>query len=108
MTQGRMILSEQVFRIQEVGAVQIPVHNRSDPTLWLAMCESTFALATPKQITESVTKYNYIVARLPPDTTSLVRDVLIDPNATDPYAQTQNELINRSGESSQQKSRKHF
>ncbi|GFQ87971.1 uncharacterized protein TNCT_677621 [Trichonephila clavata] len=96
--------------MSEVNAVKIPVYNRSDPTLWFVMCESTFALATPKPITESLTKYtnthNYIVAHLPLDTASLVRDVLMHPDATDLYAQIKNELINRSGESSQQEIRK--
>ncbi|GFR23799.1 uncharacterized protein TNCT_603901 [Trichonephila clavata] len=92
--------------MSEVNAVKIPVYNRSDSALWFVMCESTFALATPKPITESLTKYNYIVAHLPPDTASLVRDVLMHPDATDPYAQIKNELINRSGESSQQEIRK--
>ncbi|GFR09107.1 uncharacterized protein TNCT_241921 [Trichonephila clavata] len=92
--------------MSEVNAVKIPVYNRSDPTLWFVMCESTFALATPKPITESLTKYNYIVAHLPPDTASLVHDDLMHPDATDPYAQIKNELINRSGESSQQEIRK--
>ncbi|GFQ89037.1 uncharacterized protein TNCT_138441 [Trichonephila clavata] len=46
------------------------------------------------------------LAHLPPATASLVRDVLMHPDATDPYAQIKNELINRSGESSQQEIRK--
>ncbi|GFR29517.1 retrovirus-related Pol polyprotein from transposon opus [Trichonephila clavata] len=74
------------------------------------MCESTFALATPKPITESLTKYiySYIVTPLPPVTVSLVCDVFMHPNATDPYAQRKNELINHSRESSQQEIRKLF
>ncbi|GBN12396.1 Transposon Ty3-I Gag-Pol polyprotein [Araneus ventricosus] len=54
--------------MSEVGAVQIPVYNRSDPALWFIMCESTFKLAVPKPITESVTKVNYVVSHLPPET----------------------------------------
>ncbi|GFQ78271.1 hypothetical protein TNCT_53201 [Trichonephila clavata] len=42
--------------MSEVNAVKIPENNRSDPTLWFVMCESIFALATPKPITESLTK----------------------------------------------------
>lgn len=91
--------------MSEVFAVQIPVYNRSDPALWFVMCESTFALATPKPITESQTKYNYVVSHLPPDTASLVRDILMKPDANDPYSQLKTELINRSGESSQQEIR---
>ncbi|GFW69406.1 transposon Ty3-G Gag-Pol polyprotein [Trichonephila clavipes] len=73
--------------MSEVSAVQIPLYNRSDPALWFIMCESTFALATPRPITESVTKYNYIVANLSPDTTSLVCDILMHPDSIDPFAQ---------------------
>ncbi|GFX53009.1 retrovirus-related Pol polyprotein from transposon opus [Trichonephila clavipes] len=89
----------------EVNAVQIPAYNKSDPALWFIMCESTFALATPKPIIESITKYNYIVSHIPPDIASLVRDILIKPDATDPYGNLKTELINRSGESSTQEIR---
>lgn len=91
--------------MSEVSAIQIPVYNRSDPTLWFIMCESTFKLATPKPITESMTKYNYIVSHLPPEIASIVRDILIKPDATDPYTHLKTELVNRSGESSQQEIR---
>ncbi|GBN00853.1 Gag-Pol polyprotein [Araneus ventricosus] len=91
--------------MSEVGAVQMPVYNRSDPALWFIMCESTFKLAVPKPITESVTKFSYVVFHLPPEVASLVRDILMDPDATDPYTHLKTELINRSGESSQQEIR---
>ncbi|GBN03961.1 hypothetical protein AVEN_1850-1 [Araneus ventricosus] len=91
--------------MSEVGAVQKPVYNRSDPALWFIMCESTFKLAVPKPITESVTKFNYVVSHLPPEVASLVRDILMNPDATDPYTHLKTELKNRSGESSQQEIR---
>ncbi|GBM41045.1 Transposon Ty3-I Gag-Pol polyprotein [Araneus ventricosus] len=91
--------------MSEVGAVQIPVYNRSDPDLWFIMCESTFKLAVPKPITESVTKFNYVVSHLPPEVASLMRDILMNTDATDPYTHLKTELINRSGESSQQEIR---
>ncbi|GBN63691.1 hypothetical protein AVEN_180259-1 [Araneus ventricosus] len=90
--------------MSEVGAVQIPVYNRSDPALWF-MCENTFKLAVPKPIAESVTKFNYVVSHLPPEVASLVRDILMNPDATDPYTHLKTELINRSSESSQQEIR---
>ncbi|GFU66298.1 transposon Ty3-G Gag-Pol polyprotein [Trichonephila clavipes] len=65
------------------------------------MCESTFALATPKPITESITKYNYIVSHIPPDIASLVRDILIKPDATDPYGNLKTELINHSAKAAE-------
>lgn len=91
--------------MSSVDAVQIPLYNRADPALWFVMCESTFALATPKAISESVTKYNYIVSHLPPDVASIIRDILMQPDATDPYGVLKKELIARSGESSQQEIR---
>ncbi|XP_054716441.1 uncharacterized protein LOC129225926 [Uloborus diversus] len=92
--------------MSEISAVQIPQYHRSDPSLWFVMCESTFELATPKPITDSKTKYNYVVAHFPPDTASLIRDVLMKPDKTDPYSHIEKELINLSGESSQQEIRK--
>ncbi|XP_023232703.1 uncharacterized protein LOC111632504 [Centruroides sculpturatus] len=79
----------------EIGAVKIPPYNFSDPALWFYMCESTFALGSPKPITENATKFNYVVAHLPPEVASTVRDIIISPDCTDP-----------SGESSQQELQK--
>ncbi|XP_067121586.1 uncharacterized protein [Centruroides vittatus] len=90
----------------EIGAVKIPPYNFSDPALWFHMCESTFALGSPKPITESATKFNYVVAHLPPEVASTVRDIIISPDRTDPYGHIKVELIKRSGESSQQELRK--
>ncbi|XP_023214603.1 uncharacterized protein LOC111617555, partial [Centruroides sculpturatus] len=92
--------------IAEIGAVKIPPYNFSDPALWFHMCESTFALGSPKLITESATKFNYVVAHLPPKVTSTVRDIIISPDHTDLYGHIKVELIKRSGESSQQELRK--
>ncbi|KAF8795394.1 hypothetical protein HNY73_003247 [Argiope bruennichi] len=38
------------------------------------MLDSTFELASPKAITESKTKYNYVLAHLPPEIATVVRD----------------------------------
>lgn len=90
----------------DVNAVKIPIYNYSDPALWFYMCESTFELGIPKAITDSKTKYNYIVANIPPEAASTVRDVITKPDATDPYQHIKTELIKRSGESSQREIRK--
>ncbi|GBN71001.1 Transposon Ty3-G Gag-Pol polyprotein [Araneus ventricosus] len=52
-----------------------------------------------------MTKFNYVVSHLPPEVASLVRDILMNPDARDPYTHLRTELINRSGESSQQEIR---
>ncbi|GFT63816.1 peptidase A2 domain-containing protein [Trichonephila clavipes] len=50
----------------EVTAVKIPPYNFCDPQLWFSTCERTFALGVPKAITDTCTKFNYIVSNLPP------------------------------------------
>ncbi|XP_023237327.1 uncharacterized protein LOC111636341 [Centruroides sculpturatus] len=90
----------------EIGAVKIPPYNFSDPALWFHMCESTFVLGSPKPITESATKFNYVVAHLPPEVASTVRDIIISPDCTDPYGHIKVELIKQSGELFQQELRK--
>lgn len=93
--------STSSLEMELVSAVKIPIFNPSDPALWFRMCESTFELATPKPITVSKTKFNYIVAHIPPETASLVRDVIVNPDPEDPYKNLREELTKRSGESSQ-------
>ncbi|GFV82120.1 transposon Tf2-9 polyprotein [Trichonephila clavipes] len=50
----------------EITAVKIPPFNFNDPQLWFSTCERTFALGVPKAITDTFTKFNYIVSNLPP------------------------------------------
>nr|XP_042913710.1 uncharacterized protein LOC122273771 [Parasteatoda tepidariorum] len=83
----------------DAAAVVIPPFIRADPALWFFMLESTFALAAPKAITEAKTKYNYVVAHLPPDTATIVRDVIMNPDITDPYMDLKSKIIERCGES---------
>lgn len=90
----------------EISAVRIPPYNFGDPHLWFAMCDRTFGLGVPKAVTDSVTKFNYIVSNLPPEAAAIVRDVIINPDTVDPYTQIKTQLIQRSGESSQQEIRK--
>ena len=89
----------------ETSAVKIPVFIPADPALWFFMCEATFDLASPKPITESKTKYNYCVSHLPPDAASLVRDIIINPDKTDPYNQLKEHIISRCGETKTQEIR---
>ncbi|XP_035210911.1 uncharacterized protein LOC118185191 [Stegodyphus dumicola] len=89
-----------------IGAVKIPVYNFADPALWFTMCEATFELGTPKAISESRTKYNYIVSHLPAEAASIVRDVIKAPNSTDPYNHIKTELIKRAEKSTHQEIKK--
>ncbi|GFT51006.1 transposon Tf2-9 polyprotein [Trichonephila clavipes] len=90
----------------EKTAVKIPPFNFNDPQLWFSTCERTFALGVPKAITDTFTKFNYIVSNLPPEAAAIVRDLIITPDETDPYGAIKAQLIQRTGESSQQEIRK--
>ncbi|GFQ97987.1 peptidase A2 domain-containing protein [Trichonephila clavata] len=90
----------------EITAVKIPPYNFSDPQLWFSTCERTFALGVPKAITDTCTNFNYIVSNLPPEAAAIVRDLIITPDETDPYGAIKAQLIQRTGESSQQEIRK--
>ncbi|GFQ92033.1 transposon Tf2-6 polyprotein [Trichonephila clavata] len=90
----------------EITAVKIPPYNFSDPELWFSTCERTFDLGVPKAIADTCTKFNYIVSNLPPEAAAIVRDLIITPDETDPYGAIKAQLIQRTGESSQQEIRK--
>ncbi|GFU08702.1 transposon Tf2-9 polyprotein [Trichonephila clavipes] len=70
------------------------------------MCDSTFQLGCPKAITDSRTEFNYIIAHLPPEAATIIRDVIMNPDPVEPYEKARTELIKRSGESSHQEIRK--
>lgn len=90
----------------ETSAVVIPPFIQVDPALWFHMLESTFALASPKPITEERTKFNYVVAHLPPNIATVVRDVIMQPNATNPYTDLKSKIIERCSESKSQEIRR--
>nr|XP_042902504.1 uncharacterized protein LOC122270176 [Parasteatoda tepidariorum] len=70
------------------------------------MVEATFQLATPKPISESKTKFNYCHAHLPPEVAAVVRDVIITPDAEDPFKKLKEEIIARCGETKSQEIRR--
>ncbi|KAF8787923.1 hypothetical protein HNY73_009472 [Argiope bruennichi] len=91
--------------MEEISAVKMPNFIPSDPSLWFTMVESTFELAIPKPITASRTKFNYCVSTLPPEIAITVRDIILSPDAADPYSQLKSEIISRCGESKSQEIR---
>ncbi|GFV12279.1 transposon Tf2-9 polyprotein [Trichonephila clavipes] len=80
----------------------MPPYNFSDPQLLFSTCERTFAHGVPKPITDTCTKFNYIISHLPAEAAAIVIDIIITPDETDPYSAIKAELIQRTGESSQQ------
>ncbi|XP_035216669.1 uncharacterized protein LOC118190085 [Stegodyphus dumicola] len=92
--------------MEETAAVKIPIYNPIDPALWFAMCEATFALAAPKPITDSKTKFNYCVAHLPPEFAALVRDIILRERTDSSYEDLKATITERCGESSTSEIRK--
>ncbi|XP_055944525.1 uncharacterized protein LOC129975488 [Argiope bruennichi] len=63
-------------------SVKIPLLWRKNITLWFIQVESNFALA---KITNDLTKYNYLIASVDPETLSAVPDILLSPSDTNKY-----------------------
>lgn len=63
------------------------------------MLESIFELATPNVITESQRKYNYVVPYLPSAIVTMVWDVMMKTDTTDPYLKLKKKVVERCGES---------
>ena len=55
---------------------KIPSFYSRNPDLWFAMAESKFATAVP-QITNDLTKFNYLVQALDEDTALMVKDLIM-------------------------------
>ncbi|GFT35379.1 hypothetical protein TNCV_275021 [Trichonephila clavipes] len=49
--------------------------------------------AVPQAITDSKTKFNYIIAHLPPEAATIIRDVIMIPDPVEPYEKARTELI---------------
>ncbi|GFW97120.1 transposon Tf2-9 polyprotein [Trichonephila clavipes] len=79
--------------MNDVGAVKIPAYNFHYPALWFTMCDSTFQLGYPKAITDSRTKFNYIIAHLPSEAATIIRDIIMNPHPVEPYEKARTELI---------------
>ncbi|XP_035216870.1 uncharacterized protein LOC118190280 [Stegodyphus dumicola] len=92
--------------MEETAAVKIPIYNPINPPLWFVMCEETFALAAPKPITDSKTKFNNCVAHLPPEITALVRDIFLRERTDASYEDLKAAITVRCGESSTSEIRK--
>lgn len=83
-------------------AVKIPDFISSDPELWFAMVEGSFASAG---VTVDSTKFGYVVGALPPKYAIEVKDIIMTPPSDSKYAKIKQELIRRLSASQEEKTR---
>lgn len=84
-------------------SVKIPPFWPLDPELWFLQVEAQFNV---RNVTQSKTKYNHVVAAISPETATVVRDVVKNPSEDDPYKQLKDTLIRRVGMSQHQRLQK--
>lgn len=73
-------------------AVKLPEFWKSDPAMWFAQAEAQFALAG---VTQDVTKFHHIVAKIDQSVICHVTDLVKNPPATDKYDAIKTRLISR-------------
>ncbi|VDK87635.1 unnamed protein product [Dibothriocephalus latus] len=78
--------------ISEVHTFDLPTCWLSDIALWLRTVESHFAL---RQITKEETKFHYLVAALPLEIATDLRDIIDSPLTETPYTTFKEALISR-------------
>ncbi|XP_018329760.1 uncharacterized protein LOC108740066 [Agrilus planipennis] len=77
-------------------AVKLPPFVPSDPELWFCMVERSFEASG---VTSESTRFGYVLENLDPRYAAEVRDIIINPPATEPYATIKAALIRRLGTS---------
>jgi hypothetical protein len=83
-------------------AVKIPDFISSDPELWFAMVEGSFASAG---VTADSTKFGYVVGALPPKYAVEVKGIIMTPPSDSKYVKIKDELIKRLSASQEEKTR---
>ncbi|XP_018327741.1 uncharacterized protein LOC108738706 [Agrilus planipennis] len=76
--------------------VKLPPFVPPDPELWFCMVERSFEASG---VTSESTRFGYVLGNLDPRYAAEVRDIIINPPATEPYATIKEALIRRLGTS---------
>lgn len=85
-----------VFRV----GVRVPPFWAEEPDIWFAQVEGQFAISG---ITSDVTKFNYVIGHLDNQHSREVKDIIVNPPATNRYEKLKSELIKRLSASKENK-----
>lgn len=85
-----------VFKV----GVRVPPFWAEEPEIWFAQVEGQFAIAG---ITSDLTKFNYVIGHLDNQHSREVKDIIINPPATDKYEKLKTELVKRLSASNEKK-----
>ena len=81
-------------------SLKLPTFWPKEIDTWFAQVEAQFAT---RGISVEKTKFDYLVASLPPEAATEVRDLILTPPTDEPYTQLKTTLIRRFDRSDQQK-----
>ena len=81
-------------------SIKVPPFWQGDPEVWLAQLNSQFVL---KNVTNSLTKFNYVVGALGGEIATEVRDLIVSPPTEQPFEKLSEALIRRTTVSDGQK-----
>lgn len=84
----------------QFASIKIPPYWSNRPDLWFLHVETQFRM---RNITASNTKYDHVLAALPPETMELVADILLNPPTTNKYDSLKTALLTRSRDSEERR-----
>lgn len=90
--------ASSVFKV----GVRVPPFWAEEPEIWFAQVEGQFSISG---ITSDSTKFNYVIAQLDNQYSREVKDIIINPPATQKYEKLKSELIKRLGISNEKKTK---
>lgn len=80
--------SSEIFKV----GIRVPPFYPDEPEIWFAQLEGQFALAN---ISNDVTKFYYVIGHIEHQFAKEVKDIIVNPPATQKYEKLKTELINR-------------
>ena len=88
--------SSEIFKV----GIRVPTFWPEEPEIWFAQIEGQFAISG---ITNDLTKFNYVISQLDHRFSKEVKDIIINPPASNKYDKLKSELIKRLSASHEKK-----